>query len=368
MIRTPTIKLTADNQPLNEQIMARLISLSVTDNKSMEADELSITLSDHDGQLQLPKRGVRLQCWLGYAGMGSHDMGSFIVDSVEWSGSPDMITIRAKSADFKGSLKEGRSQSYHQATLGQIARQVATRHQLQLSIQPDLASLTLGHIDQTDESDINLLTRLCHQYGAAVNIKHGKLLIFRPNHNQTASGQALTLRTITRQTGDQYRYSIEDRQSDYTGVTASYQDKSQATKNKAEAKKAGHPSKPAQSSSKAQNAAKDKKATVSTGNPEPKGGGNDPGKKTKHLKGVYKDKTSAEAAAHAEMQRIEQQQARFSITTAQAYPAISTESPVQLKGFKADIDALHWTVDKATHSYSKSSGLTTQLDLVASIK
>ena len=330
MLRTPILKLTADDKPLNDQVMARLMTLSVTDNKSMDADELSITLDDHDGALALPKRGVKLQCWLGFVDAGIHDMGTYIVDSCEWSGSPDTISIKAKSADFKSSLKSGRSQSYHNKTLGEIAEAVAKRQQLTLSIKPELVSIDVGHVDQTDESDIHLLTRLCHQYGAVVNIKHGKLLVFTANSNVSSSGHALDITVITRQTGDQFRYSVEDRQSDYDNVTASYQDKSEA-----------------------------KRKTVDT---KGKKG------KTKKLKGTYKSKGAAHAAAQAESKRIKEQQAKFSITTAYAYPAVTTESPITLQGFKAEIDALKWTVDKATHTYGKSSGLTTQLELLASLK
>ena len=329
MLRTPILKLTADSKPLNDQVMARIMTLSVTDNKNLDADELTLTLDDHDGALALPKRGVKLQCWMGFVDVGVHDMGTYIVDSSEWSGSPDTISIKAKSADFKSSLKSGHSQSYHNKTLGEIAETVAKRQQLTLSIKPELVSIDVGHVDQTDESDIHLLTRLCHQYGAVVNIKHGKLLIFTANSNVSASGHALDITIITRQTGDQFRYSVEDRQGDYDNVATSYQDKKTA-----------------------------KRKTVDT---------NGTKAKTKKLKGTYKSKEAATAAANAEAKRIKEEQAKFSITTAYAYPAVTTESPIQLQGFKAEIDALKWTVDKAVHSYSKNSGLTTQLDLLASL-
>lgn len=329
MLRTPVLKLTADSKPLNDQVMARIMTLSVTDNKNLDADELTLTLDDHDGALALPKRGVKLQCWLGFEDAGIHDMGIYIVDSSEWSGTPDTISIRAKSADFKSSLKSGHSQSYHNKTLGEIAETVAKRQQLTLSIKPELVSINVGHVDQTDESDIHLLTRLCHQYGAVVNIKHGKLLIFTANANVSASGHPLDLTVITRQTGDQFRYSVEDRQSDYDNVATSYQDKKTASRK-----------------------------TVDT---------NGKKTKTKKLKGTYKNKEAATAAAHAESKRIKDQQAKFSISPAYAYPAVSTESPITLQGYKAEIDALKWTVDKAVHSYSKSGGLTTQLDLLASL-
>ena len=329
MLRAPIIRLTADNKPLDDVIMARLMSCEVTDNSAGDADELSITLDDHDGKLAMPKRGVQLQCWLGYIDAGIHDMGIFTVDSVEWGGTPDTITVKAKSADMKGSLKVARSQSYHDKKLGEIAQQVATRHELELAMTDYLKTIDVGHIDQTDESDMHLLTRLCWQFGAVVNVKHGKLLIFQPYENKTVSGQPLTLTVLKRDKGDSFKFNIEDRQGDVDNVQASYHDKKQA-----------------------------KKITVDT----------DPdGQKPKKLKGQYKDKHTATAAANAEKKRIKGEQAKFTIDCAFGYPAISTESPITLQGFKAEIDALKWTVETATHSYSKSDGLTTSLDLVANI-
>lgn len=363
MLKIPVIKLTADSKPLNDLIMSRLMTLTVTDNKSTEADELTLTLDDHDGKLQLPKRGVTLQCWLGFSDSGTHDMGQFTVDAVEWGGAPDTITVKAKSADMKGSLKQTRSQSYHDKKLGEIAGEIATRHSLKLTVNSELSALNIGHIDQTDESDMHLLSRLCHDYGAVMNIKHGQLLIFKANQNQTVSGSPLSLTTIARRIGDQYRYSIEDRETDYTGVTASYQDKPKATKATVAAKKTD-----IEASKTDNKSIKTKNKTASVGKIEPRGGGDDPNLKSKHIKGVFKDKNAAEAAANAEMTRLNDNQAKFSITTAYAYPAISTESPIKLQGFKPEIDALNWTVDKATHNYTKSNGLTTQLDLVASLK
>jgi uncharacterized protein len=60
------------------------------------------------------------------------------------------------------------------------------------------------------------------------------------------------------------------------------------------------------------------------------------------------------------------QMAKFSITTAFGIPSISTETPINLDGFKPQVDMLKWIVEKATHSYS-TSGLTMQLELEASL-
>ena len=66
------------------------------------------------------------------------------------------------------------------------------------------------------------------------------------------------------------------------------------------------------------------------------------------------------------MEEIKRQMAKFSISTAFGIPSISTETPMNLDGFKPQVDKLKWIVEKATHRYS-TSGLTMQLELEANI-
>lgn len=337
MPKRPVCVLTADNKPLNELIIARIIGVDVTDNRADEADQLDITLDDHDGQLELPKRGVKINCQLGFAGETLVDKGDFIVDEVEWTGTPDQLIVKASSANFKSSLKSGKSRSFHRQTLGQIAGQVAKDHSLQLGITPDLANIDLVHIDQTNESDMNLLRRLAKQNGAEMNIKKGRLLIFKTGSGKTASGKQMPAITITRSKGDKFRYSESDRDSDYTGVSAHYQDQGKATRKR-----------------------------VTAGNTEVYGGGDDRSTKTKSLKGTFASKAEAERAAAAEMQRVKGSSVSFSITLAYGRPDIATESPVQLQGFKAEVDKLKWIVAKAKHSYS-TGGLVTELEMESTI-
>ncbi|MBP2544667.1 contractile injection system protein, VgrG/Pvc8 family [Acinetobacter guillouiae] len=338
MIKTPTCLITADNKPLNDLIQSRIISVTVTDNRANEADELSIVLDDSDGILELPKRGVRLNCKMGFIGEELHDKGDFIVDETEWSGSPDQITVKASSANFKSNLKVAQSKSYHRKTFGEVATEIARKHALELVMTATLKSINLNHIDQTNESDLNLLARLAKQNGAEMAVKKDRLLIFQAGTAKSASGQNLPSITLTRNDGDQFRYNEQDRESDYTGVSASYQDLGKATRKR-----------------------------VTSGNPEKRGGGNDPTTKTKIIKGTFASKEEAQRATDAKMAEIKRQMAKFGITTAYGIPEISTESPVKLNGFKCEVDKLKWIVEKATHSYARSGGLTTQLDLEANI-
>lgn len=327
MLKTPMCILTVDNQPLNELIVKRIISVSLTDNRAKEADQLDIILDDHDGKLELPKRGVKINCQLGFKGEPLTDKGDFIVDEVEWAGTPDTITIKASSANFKSAIKAGKSQSYHRKTLGEIALNIAKRNNLQLKISDDLAKIAIAHIDQTNESDLSFIQRLAQANGAEMSIKKDTILIFIAGQGKTASGKTMPTLTIGRQTGDQYRYNEEDRNSDYTGVSADYQDKNQA-----------------------------KKETVTAGEKS----------KVKKLKQNFASKAEAEQAVQSKMSEKNRKMAKFSITTAFGIPDISTEQAVQLQGFKPQIDGLRWIVAKATHQYS-TSGLITQLELEANV-
>ena len=63
--RTPAFKVqitTKDKkqQDITQVISSRLISLSLTDNRGLEADTLDLELSDHDGKLALPPRNATI--------------------------------------------------------------------------------------------------------------------------------------------------------------------------------------------------------------------------------------------------------------------------------------------------------------------
>ncbi|PHM23268.1 late control protein D [Xenorhabdus budapestensis] len=104
------------------------MSLTLTDNRGFEADQLDIELDDSDGLLALPRRGTTLSLHLGWQGETPVHKEQFIVDEIEYSGAPDKITVRARSADFRTTLNLSREFSYHQKTLSDIVRTIAMRN------------------------------------------------------------------------------------------------------------------------------------------------------------------------------------------------------------------------------------------------
>ena len=99
---SPVFRITVDGESIAHKISPRLISLELTDNRGLEADQLSITLSDHDGLLAMPAKGASLRLWLGWSDTGLVDKGSYILDEIEHSGAPDTLSLRARSALAQG--------------------------------------------------------------------------------------------------------------------------------------------------------------------------------------------------------------------------------------------------------------------------
>lgn len=323
---TPVCRVIVDGRDITSMVSARLSSISLTDNRGLEADTLDISLSDHDGLLAIPPRGAVVRLWLGWSDTGLIDKGTYTVDEVEHSGAPDMLNIRARSADLREGLARKRERSWHEQTLGQIISAIAAEYALQPLIEVALAAVGLPHLDQTAESDLNLLTRLAQDNGAIASIKAGRLLFMPTGASTSASGLTLPHITLTREDGDQHRYLAADRNS-YSGAKAYYYQTNSAQRLEAIA-------------------------------------GTD--ENAKALRHTYTDRDSALRAAKAEWQRLQRGSATLTYTLARGRADLIPELTYSLSGIKADISAIVWLGGNVTHTFS-AEAYTTSLDLTSQL-
>lgn len=319
----PIYRLSVDGLDIAQLVSPRLISLNLTDNRGIEADQLDISLSDHDGLLAIPPKGAVLRLWLGWTDTGLVDKGTFTVDEVEHSGAPDVLNIRGRSADLRKQLKVKREDSWSNATVADVIRRIAQRNDLVPVIADALGVLPVLQLDQANESDANILTRLGEDFDAVATVKAGRLLFLGGNGGKTASGAALPHITLTRADGDQHRYLVADRDS-YDGVRAYYYDVNSAKKQEAIA-----------------------------------GGGDN----LKDLRHSYSDKASALRAARSEWNRLQRGTATLSYNLAKGRPDLIPELTYTLVGVKGEIDAIIWHGGNVQHSLSADGGYTTSLEL-----
>lgn len=306
----PRYRLTIGGLDITEKVNPRLISLQLTDNRGTEADQLDIALDDSDGQLSIPAHGAELRLWLGWNTTGLVDKGSFTVDETVHAGAPDTLTIRARSADLRKGLAAKKERSWHGTTLGEIARKVAAEHELKAEIAKDVDSIEVKHLDQTNESDINLLTRLAKEHDAIAAIKGGSLLLFPAGAGKSAGGSILPHRVLTRKDGDSHSFQQADRDS-YSGVVAQYNDGDEFALNEA------------QVGDKAN---------------------------SKRLRHMYPSKEAAEKAAQAESQRLSRGSATLTFNLALGIPDLLPECTFELQGIKPEIAAFTWLGVKVTHT------------------
>lgn len=219
----PAWSVSVDGTDITAMVAQHLISLTFTDNRGFEADQLDLVLDDSKGTIDLPTRGAAVRLAIGWADAGTVDKGELVVDEIEHSGSPDQLTIRARSADLRGGLATPMERSFHATTVGAIVRTIADENGLAPVIGADLDVQAIPHLDQTNESSASFLTRLASLFDAIAAVKDGRLLFMPAGLGRSASGKPLPVATIERADGDQHRFTLAERDA-CTAVRAVYYD------------------------------------------------------------------------------------------------------------------------------------------------
>ncbi|EPR5000870.1 phage late control D family protein [Escherichia coli] len=308
--KTPAFSISIEGRDITTVLDNRLMSLTLTDNRGFEADQLDLELDDADGKIVLPRRGAVITLALGWKGQPLFPKGAFTVDEIEHTGAPDRLTIRARSADFRETLNTRREKSWHKTTVGEVVQEIAARHKLKMALGKDLSDKPVEHIDQTNESDGSFLMRLARQYGAS------------------------------------HRFTLADRGA-YTGVIASWLHTREPAKKESTTVKRKRRTK------------KQKKE------PEAKQGdylvGTD--ENVLVLNRTYANRSNAERAAKMQWERLQRGVASFSLQLAEGRADLYTEMSVKVSGFKQPIDDAEWTITTLTHTVSPDNGFTTSLEL-----
>lgn len=308
----PAYKITADGSDITEKIAGRLVSIRITDEAGIQSDTLEITIRG-DG-VDIPDPGAELAAFIGYDSKAI-EMGRFCVDSVDVSGPPEVMTIRAKAAQQAESksgaqmLQTQKTRSWEAGiTFGDMVRKIANEHGLEPAVADVYAAVKLPHVDQTNESDMNLLTRLAKDLDAIAKPASGRLVIAKRGSAKTASGGTMPTARININQVSSWRLSISKRDKAGTVIAAWHNLET----------------------------AKQDEITVGEGDP------------VVRLKQVYPDPAAARAAAVAEFDRSQRGDAKVSITLP-GDPTLTAEQPAELVGFRPGL-AGDWFITRAEHT------------------
>lgn len=316
-------RLLVNGTDIGPIVQDRFISLTITDNRGIESDSLEIELSDHDGLLDIPPKGVEIEAWIGWSNSGLVYKGKYIVKERTHTGPIDVLSLRAESADLKATFKKKKERSFDNKTIADIIQTIATEQGLDARINEELGQIVLAHIDQ-NESDANLITRIALEHDAIATVKNGCLLFMPAGSGKTFKGSVLPDTIITRNTGDTHTFSDTNGGDEVSGVTAYYYDSEKAKK---------------------------QKITIGMSD-----------ENTREIRHIQRDKKTAEYIAQAEYNRVKSNTATFSFKLAKGNPELIPEMPLMFSGFKSLIDEIIWLGTKVKHQLDASGGYTTDVD------
>lgn len=178
----PSIKY--DNKDISEELLPFLKSISYTDPISGEADSVDITLMDKDGRWRadwFPDKGATLDIEI-YTRDGEDvkamRLGVFEIDEIESKGPPSEVIIKAVSVPENSQLRGvEKSKSWEKVKLSEIAQEIANNAGIKLYYDT-AENPTLERVEQSDESDLAFLVKVCKDHALAVKISDNNLIIF----------------------------------------------------------------------------------------------------------------------------------------------------------------------------------------------
>ena len=223
----PCFQIINNGKDLAPSYAPYLIELSITDSVTERVDEFCLTLSDVGNTLDLPVKGERVDVSLGEDGQMIRQ-GAYIIDGVEIQGSPDQIKITSAACPFANTgtmkaMQHQQSRSWDNITIGDLVAGIAGEVGMTAAVSPDFAKTTIDHLDQTNESNMNLLTRVAADYGASFKPCDGKLVFSLIGNGKTIDGKAIPALTITRGPGTKFQAVFSKRQN-FASATVGHHD------------------------------------------------------------------------------------------------------------------------------------------------
>lgn len=175
------------NVDITEDLRRYITGWTYTDNLSGQADDLQITLEDREQLWSgpwMPEEGAVIRAkivrenWEREGETDGLDIGQFEVDEVEVSGSPSTATVKALSVPESSSLRgENKNRAWEKTRLSVVAGDVASSAGLNLFYDTG-DDPEYDRVDQTEETDLAFLLRLCNDAGLCLKVTDAQIAIF----------------------------------------------------------------------------------------------------------------------------------------------------------------------------------------------
>lgn len=213
---------------VTESLLPDLLSFSYEDKETNESDEISLTLKDEDGKWAStwqPDGGEVIKAYLAVGTVTKKGRelycGKFFVDSLRVKGSPRTFEMRAVAIPLNKPIrKKLKSRAWEKKTLKGIAQQIANEAGVRLLFDSK-ENPEYDRQDQSKESDMKFLSRLCEEVGLSLKVTDERIVIF----DQSSYEKKSPVKTMKLGESPILSWDFESQQSDtYKTCTITYRD------------------------------------------------------------------------------------------------------------------------------------------------
>ena len=191
LARRTSVDVMFGGTDITNDIKPYLTSIVYTDDADDLADDLKIQIQDRDK--------VWLQKWLteaveaaaggklsisavirpeNWKKKGTLKTGAFELDSVDASGPSATVTINSTSLAFSNDLRQTKkSKAWKNYNLSGIASEIAGNGGLSCQYEAS-TNPSYDRVEQTRQSDIEFLRKLCQDAGISIKVTDGKLVLY----------------------------------------------------------------------------------------------------------------------------------------------------------------------------------------------
>lgn len=225
--RRSLVSISIAGADITSDIKPYFVSASYTDNEEDEADDLQITLQDRDGTWLTnwvksmldaastaesgPSKGrLKIEAafyrenWNGDGKNDTLKTGSMELDSLDVSGPPSTLTIKATSLPFSTKIRQDeQSRAWESYYLSKIAEEIAAKQGMTCMFLSDQNPF-YRRAEQYRMSDIKFLSWLCHAAGISLKTTNNQLVLF----NQKTYEQKDAIMTIRRGSKTYIKYKL----------------------------------------------------------------------------------------------------------------------------------------------------------------
>lgn len=182
--------VTYNGKDISESLAQYVLSFSYTDNLTGQVDDISITLEDRAELWEadwMPERGATLDitiCTYNWSDLYSEEqdlqLGKFEIDELEVSSAPNVVTIKAVAISISddSTLRSTlRSHTWENISVQKAANDIAWQNGMKLQWYCD-DNPNIDKLEQNDESDLDVLQKICDNAGFALKVTTDTIIIF----------------------------------------------------------------------------------------------------------------------------------------------------------------------------------------------